>query len=58
MTELNDVEKSGKEIRICDSTKKYYASIAQVVGDNLGIHQIFGIKQCFRGENICHLCNA
>ena len=46
------------EIRISDSTKKHYASLAQVAGDNLRIHQIFGIKQCFRGENICHLCNA
>ena len=46
------------EIRISDSIKKYYASIAQVAGDNLGIHQIFGINQCFRSENICRLCNA
>ena len=36
----------------------YRASIAQFVADNLGIHEIFNLKCCFRGEDICHLCNA
>ncbi len=36
----------------------YKASIAQFAGDNLATHQVFGLKQCFRGENICHLCDA
>ena len=28
------------------------------IADNLGIHEIFGLKCCFRGNDICHLCNA
>ena len=36
----------------------YRASIAQFVADNLGIHEVFNLKCCFIGENICHLCNA
>jgi hypothetical protein len=36
----------------------YLGSIAQCIGDNLGIHQIFGLKQRFWGERICHLCDA
>lgn len=40
------------------NNKLYKASIAQCVGDNLGIHQLFNLKCCFIGNNICHLCDA
>ena len=36
----------------------YFASLYQNLGDNLGIHQVFNLKCCFTGENICHLCDA
>ena len=40
------------------NSQNYFASIAQVTADNLGLHQLFGIKCCFIGQNLCHLCNA
>jgi len=52
------METKGLKIVFDDTTHTYFASLAQVLGDNLGIRQIFGIKACFIGENICHLCNA
>lgn len=38
--------------------KHIFASIAQVVADNLGLHQLFSLKANFIGDNICHLCDA
>ena len=38
--------------------KHYLGTIAQHCGDNKGLHMIFGLKLGFRGDNICHICNA
>ena len=38
--------------------KHYLGTIAQHCGDNKGMHMIFGLKMGFRGDNICHICNA
>jgi hypothetical protein len=53
ITDLKFLEKNGITIK----NETFFASIFQVDAD-LGLHQIFGIKCCFRGENLCHLCNA
>ena len=58
LKDLKELEITGLQIALTNSNETFFASIAQVSGDNLGIHQIFGIKCCLRGENICHLCNA
>jgi hypothetical protein len=54
VTELKDMEINGFIV----NNEKYYASVAQVAGDNLAIHQTFGLKCCFNGTDICHLCDA
>jgi hypothetical protein len=54
MIDISDLEVRGVQV----NKEIYRASIAQFVADNLGIHEIFGLKCCFRGEDICHLCNA
>ena len=52
------------EIKILESegfaidNKHYLGTIAQHCGDNKGLHMIFGLKMGFRGDNICHICNA
>ncbi len=54
MADIKKIEKVGFKL----GSEVYYGSIAQCIGDNLGIHQIFGIKQIFWGKRICHLCDA
>lgn len=53
-TEIIELETNGIKI----NNETYYASIAQFCGDNLAVHQVFGLKCAFIGENMCHLCNA
>jgi hypothetical protein len=54
MSDICDLEIHGFQVNnVC-----YRASVAQFIADNLGIHEIFGLKCCFRGADICHLCNA
>jgi hypothetical protein len=54
MTDICFLEIHGIQIK----SEVYRSSIAQFVADNLGIHEVFHLKCCFRGENICHLCDA
>jgi hypothetical protein len=54
VNDVKDLETSGIKVK----DEHYYASIAQVSGDNLGIHQLFGLKCCFSSKCICHLCSA
>jgi hypothetical protein len=54
VNEIKVLETEGVKI----NDKTFYGSIYQVSGDNLGIHQIFGLKEGFCGENICHLCDG
>jgi hypothetical protein len=54
MIDISDLEVRGVQV----NKEIYRASIAQFVADNLGIHAIFGLKCCLRGEDICNLCNA
>ncbi|CAF1079265.1 unnamed protein product [Brachionus calyciflorus] len=52
--EINELETNGIQI----DNEFFYASIAQLCGDNLGVHQAFNLKMNFNGKNICHLCDA
>ncbi len=58
------LDKIVEDIKILETTgirvngETWYGSIAQTAGDNLGKHQLFNIKQCFRGKNICDQCDA
>ena len=54
MIDIKQLETTGIKV----NNETYFASIAQVSGDNLGIHQMFGLKCCFSSTSICHLCNA
>lgn len=54
VNEIKELETFG--VKILNET--YRGSILQFCGDNLGIHQLFGFKCCFRGEGICIICNA
>jgi hypothetical protein len=38
--------------------ERFFATLCQLSGDNLGFHQIAGLKCGFNGNHICHLCNA
>ena len=60
-TVLNHVVEDVKMLEtngIIIDTRTYYASISQVVGDNLGIHELFGLRMSFNGEYLCYKCNA
>ena len=52
--EIIILETKGLEI----NGETYFASISQVVADNLALHQLFSLKANFIGDNICHLCDA
>ena len=52
--EIQILETKGIEI----NGETYFGSIAQVVADNLALHQLFSLKANFIGDNICHLCDA
>lgn len=52
--EIKQLETEGLSI----DSNLYFASIAQIIGDNVGLHQMMRLKEAWLGKNICHLCDA
>lgn len=54
---INDIKKlesQGLNLPFCD--EPIYGTIAQITGDNLGMHTILGFNESFCGHHFCRLC--
>ena len=58
VSEINDLQSNGIEIETSEGKKKIYGCLAQFVGDNLGMNQMFNLVESFAGDYCCVLCYA
>lgn len=56
--EISRLEKEGLDVETSSGKIKVYCSLAQFTGDNLGVHQILGLIECFSADFCCILCYA
>lgn len=52
--ELNDLQENG----IAFQSEIIYFECGLIIGDNLGIHSIFGLVESFRANYCCRFCNV
>lgn len=54
---LNDVKKlENQGLSLPFSDQQVYGTIAQITGDNLGMHTILGFNESFSSRHFCRLC--
>lgn len=54
--ELNHLEMNGIEIDLPEGKKKIYFQLALILGDNLGLHYLFGLVENFNANFFCRFC--
>lgn len=59
LDELNFLENWGINISINENTEKLvYFSVAVIIGDNLGLHSLFGLVESFSATYYCRFCKS
>lgn len=58
INQLNQLENEGIFIETEQGTHNIFFSLAAIIGDNLGIHSIFGLHENFSSNYYCRFCTA
>lgn len=58
MDELKELERTRLEVNCSSFQGNLKVGLAQVVGDNLGIHSLFGFTQSFTANFVCRKCRV
>ena len=56
--ELQKLARNGITIKIGETEHKFYVVLARVTGDNLALHQMFGLIESFNADYCCLWCYA
>lgn len=56
--QITDLSKNGLTVNVDGQERTIYFSLLAVVGDNLGINDIFGFVTSFNSKNWCRICTA
>ena len=54
--ELKFLKEEGITINYPSGVKRIYFDLALIVGDNLGLHSIFGLVESFSANKFCRFC--
>ena len=54
--ELKFLESTGIELDLPEGKKKIYFKLGLILGDNLGLHSLLGLVECFRANFCCRFC--
>lgn len=54
INDINILESQGLSLPFSD--EQIYGTIAQITGDNLGMHSILGFNESFSSRHFCRLC--
>ncbi|XP_043279805.1 uncharacterized protein [Venturia canescens] len=54
--ELEFLEKHGISIKTEQGSHQIYFSLQLILGDNLGLHSLFGLNESFRSNHFCRFC--
>ncbi|EFN60192.1 hypothetical protein EAG_00208, partial [Camponotus floridanus] len=56
INEINKLQINGITINIGNSEKKINFALMNILGDNLGLHAIFGLNTSFNSNYSCRIC--
>lgn len=58
INELKDLQDNGIKITVDSEVHKVYFQLLVIIGDNLGIHSIFGLVESFSANHYCRFCTS
>lgn len=58
ITEINELKEKGIKVKVNNKMVNLKFDISSIVGDNKGIHELFGLSESFNSGSICRFCYA
>lgn len=58
VSQINDLETNGLIINVNNKQETIYFALIGIIGDNLGLHTIFGFSKSFNSQYSCRVCLA
>lgn len=56
--ELKDLKDEGIIINVIGEDLDIFFALTLFVGDNLGVHMVYGFIECFSGNHPCRFCKT